>query len=99
MNNNKIIYDIYNQYNLCSKEENNKLKNGKQYIEDYLYFIHNNCKTSIHIILNTQKNLTSNFCAKLLYNYNFFEKQDLIIEILQKQKHISFYEIEKLINK
>ena len=99
MNNIKTIYDIYNQYNLCSKQEHNNLRNGKQYSEKDLIFMHDHCGTSIHMIFLTQKNLKSNFCLKLIKNYNDFKKNDLKIEILQKQKHISFYELEKSCNK
>jgi hypothetical protein len=82
-------------YDLCSKEEYIKIKEGKQYSEEDLNTMHNMCKTSSYLIINTQKNLTSDFCAKILKNYNYIEREKLIVDILYKQKHISIYDLEK----
>jgi len=82
-------------YDLCSKEEFTKIKEGKQYSEDDLYMMHNMCKTSSYLIINTQKKLTPDFCAKILKNYNYIEREKLIVDILYKQKHISIYDLEK----
>ena len=93
MNNNVNL--LKKMYDLCSKEEYNKIKEGKQYSEDELYIMHNQCKTSSYLIINTQKKLTPDFCAKILKNYNYSEREKLIVDILYKQKHISIYDLEK----
>ena len=93
MNNN--INLIKKIYDLCSKEEYNNIKEGKQYSEEDLQNMHNICKTSSYLIINTQKNLTPDFCAKILKNYNYIEREKLIVDILYKQKHISIYDLEK----
>lgn len=99
MNNNKNINMNINlikkMYDLCSKEEYINIKGGKQYSEDDLHIMHDICKTSSYLIINTQKNLTPNFCAKILKNYNYIEREKLIVDILYKQKHISIYDLEK----
>ena len=93
MNNN--INLLKTMYDLCSKEEYTKIKEGKQYSEEDLHNMHNICKTSSYLIINTQKNLTPDFCAKILKNYNYIEREKLIVDILYKQKHISIYDLEK----
>ena len=93
MNNN--INLIKKMYDLCSKEEYAKIKEGKQYSEEDLHTMHNMCKTSSYLIINTQKNLTPDFCAKILKNYNYVEREKIIVDILYKQKHISIYDLEK----
>ena len=64
MNNNVNL--LKKMYDLCSKESYTKIKEGKQYSEEDLHNMHNICKTSSYLIINTQKNLTPDFCAKIL---------------------------------
>ena len=68
MNNN--INLLKKMYDLCSKEEYTKIKEGKQYSEEELHTMHNVCKTSSYLIINTQKKLTPDFCIRMNNNKN-----------------------------